>query len=148
MANDIGEPIMATNGGIRSVFNDDNMDYYGIKLRTNESGEYIVQEPLSSSLLESIKPSVRRKLSANFYWDSSLKKFYDDKESALLESNNLYKYRTYSPLDIFPKDDLKGEILNKIFTDDFKNVDIDSSAEEDEFVNLLDKTIYSDSNGE
>lgn len=155
-ANDLGESIMASNGGIRREFNDDDVNYFGMYLSTKkrtlhqakEKENEIVQEPIAVSVLEAINPSIRKRLSNNFYWNHNPEVKYSLEESAILEFNNLYKYRTYSPLDIFPKDDLRGEIIEKIFTEDFKNVDVDSSIEEDEIVKLFDQTIYTDKNGE
>lgn len=141
-ANDLGESIMASNGGIRTIFNDDNVSYSGINLRVGGNGEHIVQEPLSIAALDSINPSIRKKLSDNFY-----DKEYTEEKRVLLEFDNLYKYRTYSPLDIFPKDDLRGEIVNKIFAEDFKTVSMNEGSLHDEFIDLLDRSFYTDSDG-
>ena len=138
-AYDVGESVFHSNAGIRKVIRDDYLDYMGLKLRE----EGIIQEPMSMSMIDGIDYSIKKVLPNNFYQDRELS--WDS--VALMEFNNLYKYRTFSPVDIYMKNTLKGELISKIFEKDYQEVVSHEDVLEDEFIKLLDNAYYCDSSG-
>lgn len=156
-ANDFGQSILASNGGIRKVFKDNSESYMGISLKNDVDGtSYIVQEPLSLEMISSMDPDIRK------YLPDSIQHKIDDgriphDRVELLYFDNLYRYKTFSPVEIFAVSDklsytnLKGERIDSIFSRDYKDVITDDDIKNltfDNFIKMLDKAIYCDSYGD
>jgi len=155
-ANDLGQSILASNGGIRKVFKDNTESYMGITLKSNAGNDFdIVQEPLSLDTIKGIDPSLRKNLP-----DFIQHKIDDGRISqdrvALLYFDNLYRYNIFSPVDIFAVSDklaytnLKGERIKGVFNKDFKEVislDDIKNLTHDSIIKILDEAIYCDSYG-
>lgn len=152
-ANDIGDRILATNGGIRKIFKDNDVAYNGISMKRTDKGIVIVQEPLTLEFIENINPKIRKNLPPFIQ-----KKVDSGKVSNMdqLYFESLYRYSVYDPVDIFAYSDekslttLRGERIKSIFKNDYDEyVEYDelSSVFNDKFIKLLDEAIYCDSNG-
>ena len=78
------------------------------------------------------------KLSNRFYvqkdgnWD----------DTSLLEFDNIYKYRTFTPIDIFERNSVKAELVLKIFNSDYKQIGDNDTVLDDEFIRMLDNASY------
>jgi len=139
-ADDVGEPIFHSNAGLRRVLTDDNKEYLGIRLDENCQ---VVQEQMSMDMIDQIDPRIKKWLPGKFY--SKNNNSWDD--VAKLEFNNLYKYRTFLPTDIFVNDNIKGNLYKKIFELDFKDIINGDDVLEDGFIKMLDNAIYCDAYG-
>lgn len=155
-ANDMGESILASNGGIKRVFRDNTEEFMGITSTINEVGKLsIIQKPLPMEVMDGIDPSVKKNLP-----DMLQHKIEEGRiPQSLISSvyfNNLYKYKIVSPIEIFAASDknsvtnLKGDRISLVFKNDYQDV---ISTEEmkvvsmDSFIQLLDTVGYSDSDG-
>lgn len=145
-ATDLGEELLASNGGLRNIFQNDNADYLGICLRQTDGKEYIIQEPLSASLMEAIPSNKRKIFPPKFYIDRDGKN-YDRDKIAAINFKNMYEYKVFSPVQIFAKDDLKGELLNKVFLEHYSDTTLDESVLDDPYIKMLDSAYYTDNNG-
>jgi len=115
-ARDLGEDVLATNGGIRRVLTNNMSDYMGLKVRNDLKGELaIVQDVLSLDVMDSIDAHVRKVL------PNDICKYTDDENRRLVEFRNLFEYKIFTPVKIFEASDremktkLKGEFVEKVF---------------------------------
>lgn len=142
---DLGEEVLASNGGIRRVLTNNTSDYMGLKVRNDIEGDLsIVQDVLSLETMDSIDGNVRK------FLPNEIAKYTDEENRRLVEFRNLFEYKTFTPVDIFEASDremktkLKGEFVEKIFSNDFEtvmNVDEFSEIENDPFIKLLDNSV-------
>jgi len=140
-AHDMGESVLRSNGWLKGQFTDDKKDYMGIRLeRDGKTTVGIIQEPMSMEIIDNIDPSIKKWLPDKFYLNRNI----SWEEASKMEFNNLYKYDVYRPSDIFGKDSVKGELIERIFKEDFKNVNNTDDILDDEFIKLLDNSIYCD----
>ena len=74
----------------------------------------------------------------------------NESDIGLIYFDNLYKYRTISPIEVFMSNDknsliaLKGDRINSVFNKDYKRVLTDDEVktlELDSFVSLLDNAL-------
>lgn len=152
-ANDIGDTILATNGGIKKVFKDNDTLYAGIGLKRDNDGISIIQQPLSLKYIESIDPRVRKEL-PEVVTSKLISASSDD--IAKIHFRLLYQYRINDSVDIFKHSDdrmittLKGDQVKRVFDKDYKDAfsleDL-SSVINDKYIKLLDKAIYCDEKG-
>lgn len=143
-AQDIGESVLRSNGWLKGQFSNDRKDYMGLRLeRDGKKVIGIVQEPMSMEEMDNIDPSIKKWLPDKFYSNRDMS--WED--ASKMQFNNLYKYNVYTPSDIFGKDSVKAELIDRIFREDFKNVNNSIDVLEDEFVKLLDNAIYCDAYG-
>ena len=143
-AQDVGDSVLHSNGWLKGVFSNDREDYMGIRLeRDGKKVIGIVQEPMSMDDMDNIDSSIKKWLPDKFYSNRDIS--WED--AARMQFNNLYKYNVYSPIDIFGKDSVKGELVGRIFNEDFEKVNNSIDVLDDEFVKLLDNSIYCDAFG-
>jgi len=144
-ARDLGEDVLATNGGIRRVLTNNMSDYMGLKVRNDLKGELaIIQDVLSLDVMDSIDAHVRKVL------PNDICKYTDDENRRLVEFRNLFEYKTFSPVKVFEASDremktkLKGEFVEKVFASDYDKVMTKEEFDEienDEFIKLLDDSV-------
>ena len=144
-AGDLGEDVLASNGGIRRILTNNTSDYMGLKVRNDIDGELsIVQDVLSLDTMDSISGNIRK------FLPNDIHKYTDEENRRLVEFRNLFEYKTFSPVDIFEASDremktkLKGEFVEKIFTSDYEKVmtkEEFSDVLDDEFIKLLDNSV-------
>ena len=149
-ANDIGDPILTSTGGIKKVFIDNNTAYNGIRMVPTDEGFDIVQDQLPISFIESIDPGVRKILPS--FIQSKIGDGYD--ENIIFEL--LYKYNVYNAVDAFAYSDarmlttLKGDQIQKALNKDYKRTitleDI-KSVNSDKYIKMLDSAVYCDMDG-
>lgn len=135
-AQDVGDSVLHSNGGLRRIFRDDREDYMGIR---SDNGK-IIQEPMTMEQIDKIDLRIKKYLPGKLYphtegsWD----------DIARLEFNNLYRYGKYSPVDIFRNDSVKGKLYERIFEEDYKSDLSFEDVLEDEIIKLLDNATYCD----
>ena len=144
-AGDLGEDVLASNGGIRRILTNNTSDYMGLKVRNDIDGELsIVQDVLSLDTMDSISGNIRK------FLPNDIHKYTDEENRRLVEFRNLFEYKTFSPVNIFEASDremktkLKGEFIEKIFTCDYEKVmtkEEFSDVLDDEFIKLLDNSV-------
>ena len=144
-ARDLGEDVLAMNGGIRRVLTNNMSDYMGLKIRNDVDGELsIVQDVLSLDTMDSIDVHLRKILPNDIY------KYTDEENRRLVEFRNLFEYKIFTPVKIFEASDremktkLKGEFVEKVFSSDYERVmtkDEFNEVIDDEFIKLLDSTV-------
>lgn len=143
-AQDLGDTVLRSNGWLKGVFSNDKEEYMGIRLeRDGKKFIGIVQDAMSMEDMDNIDPSIKKWLPDRFYSNRDIS--WED--AAKMQFNNLYKYNVYSPINIFGKDSIKGELIDRIFNEDFKNVNNSIDILDNEFVKLLDNSIYCDAFG-
>lgn len=143
-ARDLGEDVLASNGGIRRVLTTNASDYMGLKVRDNALGESsIVQDVLSLDTMDAVDVHMKKML------PNEIHKYTDEENRRLVEFRNLYEYKTFSPVKIFEASDremktkLKGEFVEKVFASDYEKVmtkEEFSEIEDDYFIKLLDNS--------
>ena len=136
LANSLGYNVFASNKGIQKIFYDDNMGYMGLSLEIDDNNnQYIKQEPFDTD--RKIPNIAGIELTDNSF------EFF-------------YKYKVLSPITIFADSDnlsskLKGERINGLFLNDYKDIlnnnDI-NELESDNVICLLDNATCLSENGE
>ena len=140
---DVGDTLFHSNTGLRNVFTNDNMEYRGISIA--DENRDIQQRPMTMDEIDSIDYSIRKYLPSKFF----PKKNTSWVENAKITFNNLYKYRTFSPTDLFVVDKIKGNIIEKLFERDYYEVtDNEEDGLNDSFIKMLDNAVYCDVNGD
>ena len=140
---DVGNTLFHSNAGLKNIFTNDNMEYCGISLDVDGKG--IQQKQMTMDEIDSIDYSIRKYLPSKFF----PKKNISWEENAKITFKNLYKYRTFSPTDLFIVDKIKGNLIEKLFERDYYEVnDIDEETLNDPFIKLLDNAVYCDVNGD
>lgn len=155
-ANDIGVAILASNGGIKKVFKDNNEEFMGITSRVDDSGKIVIsQKPLSMDTMSEINMSVKKSLPEVLQHKIDEGRIHRSSIGPLC-FNNLYKYKTFNPIEIFAASDknsvtnLKGDRVSWVFKNDYRDTVSDDEMEVvsmDSFIQLLDTSGYSDSDG-
>lgn len=152
-ANDVGNSIFASNGGIKRIFKDNLTSYMGISYDNDGN---ICQEPLSIEEIEKINLNIRKELPIVLQHQFETGKI-PMSEAEYIQFNNLYKYKVFSPIEVFNSSDkkgitnLKGDSLNSLFNKDFKH---DYVFEEfksialDNFIKILDNAVYCSVSGD
>lgn len=134
LANSLGYNVFASNKGIQKIFYDDSMEYMGLSLENDENGnQYIKQEIFDTDGAD---------ISDMELTDNIFEFFY--------------KYKVLSPIDIFADADnlsskIKGERINGVFLNDYKNVlnsDDVKEIESDSIISILDNVTCSSEDGE
>ena len=134
LAISLGYNVFASNKGIQKIFYDDSASYMGLSLETLENGtQQIVQKPFE----------IDRKIP--FSTDGSISAF-----------EFFYDYKVINPISIFESSSnlsskIKGERINGVFSNDYKNVltnDEIKELENDPIITMLDNCVCVNSSGE
>lgn len=139
---DTGDKLFHANAGLKNIFTNDNMEYSGISIDLND--KKIEQKPMTMEEIDSIDNNIKKYLPNKFFG----KKNMTWEESSRIIFKNLYKYKTFSPTDLFMLDKVTGSLIEKLFERDYCDVsDVDEETLNDPFIKILDNAVYCDVSG-
>lgn len=151
-AKDLGQSILATNGGIKKLFTQNSKKFEGISYDEDLG---IIQEQLPIDIMTNVSPEIRKELP--YILRQQISDGNIPKELVpVVYFKNLYKYGVMDPVIIFAASDkklvtsFKGERLASVFSRDYEKVIGEEESKSllyDSFIKMLDSAVYCDEDG-